>query len=154
MGLYAPLTAILSVCMQCQRVSPFSALVTRRRPTLEREREETLIPVQRCSYRFWQHAMNVAEHHPDDFKRQALPLARIKKVAKMDPELQVRRRRNRGLVDCMAWTDAHWLLDRKQNQMISSEVTVLFEKACQSAFVSFFFPFSQKSGKAHPSHNA
>ncbi|GAA5982952.1 hypothetical protein JCM10908_006850 [Rhodotorula pacifica] len=54
---------------------------------------------------FWQHAMNVAEHHPDDFKHQALPLARIKKVAKMDPELQ--------------------------NQMISSEVTVLFEKACQ-----------------------
>lgn len=35
--------------------------------------------------------MNVAEHHPDDFKHQALPLARIKKVAKMDPELQVRR---------------------------------------------------------------
>lgn len=33
--------------------------------------------------------MNVAEHHPDDFKHQALPLARIKKVAKMDPELQV-----------------------------------------------------------------
>ncbi|BGP52172.1 Transcriptional activator hap5 [Rhodotorula kratochvilovae] len=54
---------------------------------------------------FWQHAMNVAEHHEDDFKHQALPLARIKKVAKMDPEVQ--------------------------NQMISSEVTVLFEKACQ-----------------------
>ena len=41
--------------------------------------------------RFWQHAMNVAEHHEDDFKHQALPLARIKKVAKMDPEVQVRR---------------------------------------------------------------
>ncbi|GAA5840001.1 hypothetical protein JCM9279_005237 [Rhodotorula babjevae] len=54
---------------------------------------------------FWQHAMNVAEHHEDDFKHQALPLARIKKVAKMDPEVQ--------------------------QQMISSEVTVLFEKACQ-----------------------
>ncbi|BGP20746.1 Transcriptional activator hap5 [Rhodosporidiobolus nylandii] len=54
---------------------------------------------------FWQHALNVAEHHEDDFKHQALPLARIKKVAKMDPEVQ--------------------------NQMISSEVTVLFEKACQ-----------------------
>ncbi|GAA5884338.1 hypothetical protein JCM6882_002234 [Rhodosporidiobolus microsporus] len=54
---------------------------------------------------FWQHALNVAEHHEDDFKHQALPLARIKKVAKMDPEVQ--------------------------GQMISSEVTVLFEKACQ-----------------------
>ncbi|BGP28068.1 nuclear transcription factor Y, gamma [Rhodotorula toruloides] len=54
---------------------------------------------------FWQHAMNVAEHHEDDFKHQALPLARIKKVAKMDPEVQ--------------------------NTMISSEVTILFEKACQ-----------------------
>ncbi|GAA6033592.1 hypothetical protein JCM8097_001473 [Rhodosporidiobolus ruineniae] len=54
---------------------------------------------------FWQHALNVAEHHEDDFKHQSLPLARIKKVAKMDPEVQ--------------------------NQMISSEVTVLFEKACQ-----------------------
>ncbi|PRQ70318.1 Histone-fold-containing protein [Rhodotorula toruloides] len=49
--------------------------------------------------------MNVAEHHEDDFKHQALPLARIKKVAKMDPEVQ--------------------------NTMISSEVTILFEKACQ-----------------------
>ncbi|GJN94262.1 hypothetical protein Rhopal_007336-T1 [Rhodotorula paludigena] len=55
---------------------------------------------------FWQHAMNVAEHFEDDFKHQALPLARIKKVAKMDPEVQ--------------------------NQMISSEVTILFEKACQT----------------------
>ncbi|KWU45299.1 hypothetical protein RHOSPDRAFT_33244 [Rhodotorula sp. JG-1b] len=61
--------------------------------------------IQDFANEFWQHAMNVAEHHPDDFKHQALPLARIKKVAKMDPELQ--------------------------NQMISSEVTVLFEKACQ-----------------------
>ncbi|GAA5840209.1 hypothetical protein JCM11251_005947 [Rhodosporidiobolus azoricus] len=58
-----------------------------------------------CISRFWQHALNVAEHHEDDFKHQALPLARIKKVAKMDPEVQ--------------------------GQMISSEVTVLFEKACQ-----------------------
>jgi hypothetical protein len=41
---------------------------------------------------FWQHALNVAEEHEDDFKHQALPLARIKKVAKMDPEVQVRFR--------------------------------------------------------------
>ncbi|GAA5999428.1 hypothetical protein JCM5350_003981 [Sporobolomyces pararoseus] len=50
---------------------------------------------------FWNHTLKTAENHEDDFKHQALPLARIKKVAKMDPD------------------------------MISSEVTVLFEKACQ-----------------------
>ncbi|GAA5902527.1 uncharacterized protein JCM6883_001436 [Sporobolomyces salmoneus] len=52
---------------------------------------------------FWNHTLDIAEAHEDDFKHQALPLARIKKVAKMDPDVQ----------------------------MISSEVTVLFEKACQ-----------------------
>ncbi|GAA5822146.1 hypothetical protein JCM5353_006246 [Sporobolomyces roseus] len=52
---------------------------------------------------FWQHTLDNAEKSEDDFKRQALPLARIKKVAKMDPDVQ----------------------------MISSEVTILFEKACQ-----------------------
>ncbi|GAA6023312.1 hypothetical protein JCM11491_006891 [Sporobolomyces phaffii] len=52
---------------------------------------------------FWNHTLKTAENHEDDFKHQALPLARIKKVAKMDPDVQ----------------------------MISSEVTVLFEKACQ-----------------------
>lgn len=52
---------------------------------------------------FWQHATNVAELE-DDFKQQALPLARIKKVMKSDFEVK----------------------------MISSEVTILFEKASQS----------------------
>ncbi|GAA6053639.1 Transcriptional activator HAP5 [Rhodotorula toruloides] len=65
----------------------------------------TEISIEDFLHEFWQHAMNVAEHHEDDFKHQALPLARIKKVAKMDPEVQ--------------------------NTMISSEVTILFEKACQ-----------------------
>ncbi|GAA5885765.1 hypothetical protein JCM3774_001119 [Rhodotorula dairenensis] len=86
---------------------------TRRATTASRNRADSPPPyrstdstsIQDFANEFWQHAMNVAEHHPDDFKHQALPLARIKKVAKMDPELQ--------------------------NQMISSEVTVLFEKACQ-----------------------
>jgi len=40
--------------------------------------------------RFWQHTLDNAEATEDDFKRQALPLARIKKVAKMDPDVQVR----------------------------------------------------------------
>ncbi|KAK4055776.1 CCAAT- binding transcription factor component [Microbotryomycetes sp. JL201] len=52
---------------------------------------------------FWQHTVNVAEQSEEDFKYQALPLARIKKVMKIDPEVK----------------------------MISSEVMVLFEKACQ-----------------------
>ncbi|ORY91804.1 histone-fold-containing protein [Leucosporidium creatinivorum] len=52
---------------------------------------------------FWQHTINTAEQSEEDFKHQALPLARIKKVMKSDPEVR----------------------------MISSEVTVLFEKACQ-----------------------
>ncbi|KAM0750140.1 histone-fold-containing protein, partial [Meredithblackwellia eburnea MCA 4105] len=52
---------------------------------------------------FWQHTVSTAENSNDDFKHQALPLARIKKVMKSDPEVQ----------------------------MISSEVTILFEKACQ-----------------------
>ncbi|GAA5943370.1 uncharacterized protein JCM15063_002927 [Sporobolomyces koalae] len=56
---------------------------------------------------FWNHTLKVAENHEDDFKHQALPLARIKKVAKMDPDVQA------------------------SAAMISSEVTVLFEKACQ-----------------------
>ncbi|KDE08977.1 hypothetical protein MVLG_00700 [Microbotryum lychnidis-dioicae p1A1 Lamole] len=52
---------------------------------------------------FWQHSIDIAETVHDDFKHQALPLARIKKVMKSDPEVK----------------------------MISSEVTVLLEKACQ-----------------------
>ncbi|KAI5474773.1 hypothetical protein MNV49_002506 [Pseudohyphozyma bogoriensis] len=52
---------------------------------------------------FWQHTVTTAETLEEDFKHQALPLARIKKVMKSDPEVK----------------------------MISSEVTVLFEKACQ-----------------------
>jgi len=41
-------------------------------------------------HRFWNHTLQIAENHEDDFKHQALPLARIKKVAKMDPDVQVR----------------------------------------------------------------
>ncbi|GAA5974662.1 hypothetical protein JCM11641_007046 [Rhodosporidiobolus odoratus] len=83
-----------------QRASTSSKNRTADSPPPYRSRAETTIEDL-----FWQHALNVAEHHEDDFKHQALPLARIKKVAKMDPEVQ--------------------------NQMISSEVTILFEKACQ-----------------------
>ncbi|KAK4056517.1 CCAAT- binding transcription factor component [Microbotryomycetes sp. JL221] len=53
--------------------------------------------------RFWQHTINVAEQSDEDFKFQMLPLARIKKVMKSDPQVK----------------------------MISSEVMILFEKACQ-----------------------
>ena len=41
-------------------------------------------------HRFWQHTINVAETIEDDFKHQALPLARIKKVMKIDPDVKVR----------------------------------------------------------------
>jgi hypothetical protein len=66
----------------------------------------------RCSSsvnEFWQHTTNVAELE-DNFKHQALPLARIKKVMKSDFEVK----------------------------MISSEVTILLEKACQSQSRSAF----------------
>ncbi|SGY79019.1 BQ5605_C008g05015 [Microbotryum silenes-dioicae] len=37
---------------------------------------------------FWQHSIDIAETVHDDFKHQALPLARIKKVMKSDPEVK------------------------------------------------------------------
>lgn len=43
---------------------------------------------------FWQHTVSTAENSNDDFKHQSLPLARIKKVMKSDPEVQVRCRRS------------------------------------------------------------
>ncbi|GAA6017366.1 hypothetical protein JCM10207_005610 [Rhodosporidiobolus poonsookiae] len=86
-----------------QRATTSSKNRDRDSPPPYRSQAETTI--EDFVQEFWQHALNVAEHHEDDFKHQALPLARIKKVAKMDPEVQ--------------------------GQMISSEVTVLFEKACQ-----------------------
>lgn len=47
----------------------------------------------RCSRgttgRFWQHNSDIAENADGDFKRQSLPLARIKKVMRSDPEVKV-----------------------------------------------------------------
>ncbi|SCV70779.1 BQ2448_3541 [Microbotryum intermedium] len=40
---------------------------------------------------FWQHSIDIAENVDDDFKHQALPLARIKKVMKSDPEVKASR---------------------------------------------------------------
>lgn len=71
-----------TACLQRQRVRPPHSL---------NPRLPSWVLTRSLVCRFWQHAMNVAEHHEDDFKHQALPLARIKKVAKMDPEVQVRR---------------------------------------------------------------
>lgn len=80
--------------------------------------------------RFWQHTINTAEQSEEDFKHQALPLARIKKVMKSDPEVRVSR----------SYLGEHdgrtWKLSQCVGQMISSEVTVLFEKACQSELSS------------------
>lgn len=45
--------------------------------------------VSRLSPRFWQHQITVAETTVEDFKHQGLPLARIKKVMKSDPEVKV-----------------------------------------------------------------
>ncbi|GAA5934312.1 hypothetical protein JCM1841_004436 [Sporobolomyces salmonicolor] len=86
---------------KAQRASTSTKNRTTRSPSPYRSLADTTI--EDFVNEFWQHTLNIAEHNEDDFKHQALPLARIKKVAKMDPDVQ----------------------------MISSEVTVLFEKACQ-----------------------
>lgn len=61
-------------------------------PQSQRVRSSSLRGVIRADgvYRFWQHTINVAETIDDDFKHQALPLARIKKVMKIDPDVKVR----------------------------------------------------------------
>ena len=42
---------------------------------------------------FWQRQVDTAEQETPDFKHPALPLARIKKVMKSDPDIKVSRRR-------------------------------------------------------------
>jgi hypothetical protein len=49
------------------------------------------LPALLAGGRFWQHTINTAEQSEEDFKHQALPLARIKKVMKSDPEVRVSR---------------------------------------------------------------
>lgn len=71
---------------QCQRVS-------RSRVEVVVARRLTPLSLRR----FWQHTINTAEQSEEDFKHQALPLARIKKVMKSDPEVRVRRIRGFGL---------------------------------------------------------
>jgi hypothetical protein len=39
---------------------------------------------------FWNHQIWIAENVDEDFKQLALPLARIKKVMKSDPDVKVR----------------------------------------------------------------
>jgi nuclear transcription factor Y gamma len=39
---------------------------------------------------FWKRQIQSAEHDPVDVRHPALPLARIKKVMKSDPEIKVR----------------------------------------------------------------
>ena len=77
--------------------------------------------------RFWQHTINVAETIEDDFKHQALPLARIKKVMKIDPDVKV----SSSTLSSYSRADS-------MAQMISSEVSIVLEKACQSISFPFF----------------
>lgn len=77
----------LHLFAQCQRVSCSPSHGSR-------------TPAHSASFprRFWQHTISTAEQSEEDFKHQALPLARIKKVMKSDPEVRVRPIREEPLM--------------------------------------------------------
>jgi hypothetical protein len=78
--------SILHVSLQLTR-PPIAAPTSEATPS---ERPERVYSADEVS-RFWQHTITTAEESSEDFKHQSLPLARIKKVMKSDPEVQVSR---------------------------------------------------------------
>jgi nuclear transcription factor Y, gamma len=62
---------------------------------------------------FWQRQVDAAENEPTDFRHPALPLARIKKVMKSDPDVKVR----------VCWSGKFEMLTVEQvaSQMIASD---------------------------------
>jgi hypothetical protein len=58
---------------------------------------------QQFAHEFWEEQVVAAEQFDSDFKNHPLPLARIKKVMKSDPEVKVRQRS----VPMVAALDSH-----------------------------------------------
>ncbi|KAG0144057.1 hypothetical protein CROQUDRAFT_95459 [Cronartium quercuum f. sp. fusiforme G11] len=71
---------------------------------------------------FWTHVTNHAEGYEADFKDCQIPLARIKKLMKTDPEINVGSELLRTFDGRLA---------RLKLQMVATEVSVLLDKACE-----------------------
>ncbi|KAG0300155.1 hypothetical protein BGZ98_009412 [Dissophora globulifera] len=74
---------------------------------------------QQFAQEFWEEQIVAAEQFNSDFKNHPLPLARIKKVMKSDPDVKASaNRKTRNKME-------------KQTNMISAEAPILFSKACE-----------------------
>lgn len=73
--------------------------------------------------RFWEGQIKAAEEESFDFKHPTLPLARIKKVMKSDPDVKVSRgKTGRAITQSKIPLTAHWSILGKQ--MIGSDGTL------------------------------
>jgi len=79
-------------------------------------------PLNELLRSFWQRQVDAAEQETPDYRHPPLPLARIKKVMKSDPDVKV----SRPLLYPPRLADT-------QTQMIAADAPILFCKACESA---------------------
>lgn len=75
---------------------------------------------------FWQRQVDAAEQETPDYRHPPLPLARIKKVMKSDPDVKA----------CHLWLYRSARPADVQIQMIAADAPILFCKACESALHS------------------